>query len=417
METMTWPVAPQFCTAKEGEPARLHGERSTRKRGARCFQLPPSLFADDCAVVFENRSDMEVGMTYMIKHLSRFGLMVHVGRGTTSSKTECMFFPRPREPEDGADLSDIIVTADGGFISFVEKFRYLGSHIGQRLDSDVDIDERLSKASQTFGALRKHTFANRDVKPETKARLYVALVLGVLLYGCESWFLREKEYKKMQRFHHDCVRTMLRINWHQQWKRKIKMKQLFAELGNRVRPLHWHIDTRVLRWIGHIARMKHNRLPRMLLTSWVPHSRPIGCPRMTFGRTVKKAMKRREEIWPGLPFDKPDNWNALTDAARQRLRQKHAKEARKHEIKMHTHWMTLAQDRGSWRTMIRGPEPEATQGGPAVRRARAQRSNHRHQHQHQPVHFQPAVAPHNYQQHAGNFNDMEGYVVHRNFDD
>ena len=51
--------------------------------------------------------------------------------------------------------------------------------------------------------------------------------------------------------------------------------------------------------------------------------------------------------------------------------------------------------------MIRGPEPEATQGGPAVRRARAQRSNHRHQHHHQPVHFHPAVIPHNYQQHAG----------------
>ena len=108
----------------------------------------------------------------------------------------------------------------------------------------------------------------------------------------------------MQRFHHDCVRTMLRINWHQQWKRKIKMKQLFAELGNCVRPLRWHYETRHLRWVGHIARMKHDRLPLMLLTSWVPHSRPIGCPRMTFGRTVKKALKRREEIWPGLPFDR-----------------------------------------------------------------------------------------------------------------
>ena len=285
------------------------------------------------------------------------------------------------------------------------------------MDSEVDIDERLTKASQAFGALQKHTFANRDVKPETKARLYVALVLGVLLYGCESWFLREKEFKKMQRFHHDCVRTMLRINRNIHIKRKINMKQLFADLGKSVRPLHWHIDTRVLRWIGHIARMKRDRLPRMLLTSWVPHPRPIGCPRMTFGRTVKKAMKRREEIWPGLPFDKPDNWNALTDAARQRLRQKHAKEARKHEIKMHTHWMALAQDRGSWRTMIRGPEPKTTQGGSTVRRARAQRSNHRHQHHHQPVHFQPAVTPQNYQQHAGNFNDMEGYAVHRNFDD
>ena len=118
-----------------------------------------------------------------------------------------------------------------------------------------------------------------------------------------------------------------------------------------------------------------------------------------------------------LPFNVPNNWTDLTDDDRKRLRQKHAKEAHKHEIRMHTHWMTLAQDRGSWRTMIRGPEPETTRGGSAVRRARAQRSNHRHQHQHQPVHFQPAVAPHNYQQHAGNFNDMEGYVVHRNFDD
>ena len=120
-------------------------------------------------------------------------------------------------------------------------------------------------------------------------------------------------------------------------KRKISMKQLFANLGGSVRPLHWHYDTRVLRWIGHIARMKLNRLPRMLLTSWVPHPRPIGCPRMTYGRTIKKAMKRREEIWPGLPFDKPDNWTALTVAARQRLRQKHAKEARKHETVSYTH--------------------------------------------------------------------------------
>ena len=93
-----------------------------------------------------------------------------------------------------------------------------------------------------------------------------------------------------------------------------------SELKNRVRLLRWHYETRLLRWAGHIARMKHDRLPLMLLTSWVPNSRPIDCPRMTFGRTVKKAMKRWEEIWPGLPFDMRDNWTALTDAAHQQLR-------------------------------------------------------------------------------------------------
>jgi len=279
----------------------------------------------------------------------------------------------------------------------------------------------MTKASQAFGVLRKHTFANKDVKPETKARLYVALVLGVLLYGCESWFLREKEFKKMQRFHHDCVRTMLRVNRHQQWRRRIKMTDLFTDLGNKVRPLRWHYETRLLRWAGHISRMKHDRLPLMLLYSWVPNPRPRGCPRMTFGRTIKKAMKRRPEIWPELKFTEPENWSTLSEAARRRLLEAHDEKKREHDIKMQTHWRTLAADKDSWQAMVRGPEPEPVDRAPAARRARRSRNHHRHDHQppppQQPVHFQPAVIPHNYQQHAGNFNDMDGNVVHRNFDD
>ena len=49
--------------------------------------------------------------------------------------------------------------------------------------------------------------------------------------------------------------------------------------------------------------------------------------------------------------------------------------------------------------MVRGPEPETIQRAPASRRARSSRSSHRHGHQ--PIHFQPAVIPHNYEQHAG----------------
>ena len=45
-----------------------------------------------------------------------------------------------------------------------------------------------------------------------------------------------------------------------------------ADLGNRVWPVRWHYETRLLRWAGHISRMKHDRLHLMLLTSWVPNS-------------------------------------------------------------------------------------------------------------------------------------------------
>ena len=49
--------------------------------------------------------------------------------------------------------------------------------------------------------------------------------------------LAKARVQKKGRFHHGCVRTMLRVNRHQTWKRKIKMNQLFADFGNRVHPL------------------------------------------------------------------------------------------------------------------------------------------------------------------------------------
>ena len=122
-----------------------------------------------------------------------------------------MYFPPPRSQASAGDQSDFAVDGDG-FISFVEQFKYLGTHISQSLDSDLDVGIRIDKASQAFGALRQSTFSNKDVKPEMKGRIYVALVLGVLLYGSECWCLREAEFRKLRRFHHDCVRAMCRVN-------------------------------------------------------------------------------------------------------------------------------------------------------------------------------------------------------------
>lgn len=85
--------------------------------------------------------------------------------------------------------------------------------------------------------------------------------------------------------------------------------------------------------------------------------------------------------------------------------EEHKAEKREHNIKMQTHWRFFAADKESWREMVRGPEPEPVDRVPAARRARRSCNHHRHNQQppppQQPVHFQPAVAPHNYQQHAG----------------
>jgi hypothetical protein len=122
LETMEWPVAkPQFCTREIGP---ITGALSDRKRNVTNFDLWSSLFADDCGLLFETRNDMVEGANYIFAHLKRFGLHMHVGRGTTKSKTEAMFYPAPRQLLDSGAQSDFVVDGDG-FISFCNEFVHL----------------------------------------------------------------------------------------------------------------------------------------------------------------------------------------------------------------------------------------------------------------------------------------------------
>ena len=66
---------------------------------------------------------------------------------------------------------------------------------------------------------------------------------------------------------------------------------LFRRLG--MLDIDSYFHNRILRWAGHVARMPMSRAPRQLLTGWVSHSRPIGYPQMTWGRTLENALKSK----------------------------------------------------------------------------------------------------------------------------
>ena len=68
--------------------------------------------------------------------------------------------------------------------------------------------------------------------------------------------------------------------------------------------IEFYIARRQLRWLGHVSRMPYEtRLPRRLLSAWVPHRRPIGSPSMTYGRSIFKALEMfriDKTRWPEL---------------------------------------------------------------------------------------------------------------------
>ena len=100
-----------------------------------------------------------------------------------------------------------------------------------------------------------------------------------------------------------CVRSMCRIIMVHTIKHRIKSKSLLERLG--VGSFGSYYNRRLLRWAGHVACMPLNRMPRKLLTGWFEHARPVGCPQMTWGRTLKKALKSND-----LPTDFWQ-WSAL----------------------------------------------------------------------------------------------------------
>jgi hypothetical protein len=106
-------------------------------------------------------------------------------------------------------------------------------------------------------------------------------------------------------FHKRCVRSMCRVSLRHAFHHLISSATLFQRLN--VMDLDSYYHDRILRWAGHVARMPMTRAPRQLLTGWVAHSRPNGCPEMTWGRTLKMALKCK-----GLPANFKE-WRAIAE--------------------------------------------------------------------------------------------------------
>ena len=109
--------------------------------------------------------------------------------------------------------------------------------------------------------------------------------IAILLYSSECWCLRESEVQELRSSHHNCVCTMCRISmWHVE-RYSITNRELLGRLG--LQTMDTHLARRQLQWLGHVWRMDWSRLPRKLLTAWVPvEEKRVGGRELTWGEGV-----------------------------------------------------------------------------------------------------------------------------------
>jgi len=119
-----------------------------------------------------------------------------------------------------------------GFVSFTRTFKYLGSLISYNLRDDDDITARIAAANASMGAL-KELWRNPHLDMYNKYLLFRAIPMNLLLWGAETWSLRESQLDKLEVFLHRSIRRILQISMstvQEQRLRNGKVRDMFYSI-------------------------------------------------------------------------------------------------------------------------------------------------------------------------------------------
>ena len=263
-----------------------------------------ALFADDCALMAHTEVDLQFIVSKFAEASQLFGLTISLG------KTEVLYQPSPGptvQPPPTITIGDTTLKT-------VEHFKYLGSVISSDGSLDREISARISKASQALGRLRTRVMTHKSIKLDTKIKVYKAVVLTSLLYGCESWTLYRKHTKQLERFHTRSLRAIMGIKWQD----RVTNLEVLDRGG--LLSIEAMILKAQLRWTGHVIRMEPHRLPRQLLYGELRQGqRPRGRPRKRFKDCVKDNLKHSYMPAKDLEVCAQDRavWRSLTRKAQE----------------------------------------------------------------------------------------------------
>ena len=72
-------------------------------------------------------------------------------------------------------------------------------------------------------------FKSRDITLTTNVHLVKAMVLPVVMYGCESWTIKTAEYRRIDDFKLWCWRRLLRVPWTARRSNQSILKEISPE--------------------------------------------------------------------------------------------------------------------------------------------------------------------------------------------
>ena len=280
------------CDGKLFNPRRLQAVSKVKDTVIRDI-----VFADDCALNANNEQEMQLKMDEFSTACDNFGFTI------STKKTEVMYQPAPGNPYQEPNI-----TVKGQRLQTVENFTYLGSTLSRSANIDAEVTNRIAKASSTFGRLKKSVWERQGISHRTKVKVYRAVVLTTLLYGCETWTIYRRHEKQLHQFHLRCLRSILNISWQDKIPdTKVLERTQLPSVITTMREAQ-------ARWAGHVSRLSDSRIPKQLLYDELSQgARKAGGQRERFKDSLKAYLKDFNidvTTWENAASDRPA-WRSM----------------------------------------------------------------------------------------------------------
>ena len=119
---------------------------------------------------------------------------------------------------------------DGETMEIVTDFLFLGSKITADGDCSHEIKRHLllgRKAMTNLDSILK----SRDITLPTKVHLVKAMVFPVVMYGCESWTIKNADRRRIDAFE-VCWRRLLRVPWTERRPNQSILREISSEYSS-----------------------------------------------------------------------------------------------------------------------------------------------------------------------------------------
>ena len=156
------------------------------------------------------------------------------------------------------------------------------------MTDELEIQNRISKATASFGRLRKRLWNSHAVTLNVKCQIYRAVVLSTLLYGTETWTIYVHQVRRLNSVMMRHLRSIMGLSLCDHIPNRVILEK--AGLSD----LDSTLCHKNLQWAGHVARMDNHRLPKQILFSQLSEGcRNVGRPRLRFKDVMRRNLRRQ----------------------------------------------------------------------------------------------------------------------------